>query len=514
MSIRRLAISVGSFFSILAVFANLFFLNGCGNNQANNAETIEGEMLVKKYCTSCHVSAGPELLDRETWETNVLPAMGKKLGISTWSGQYFQESLHAGVSIDDWQKIVSYFLKNSPEKLDASTFKHPLKHSADFLIVKPTLFDTAQIASTTMVKYNLLNKMIYTSDVLSKNLYVWDKNLNLVTKASFQSPVVDIFFDKKSGSGQSEEFITVIGSINPDDSPRGKLLKVSNGKYQNVSTVGELFPRPVNSLTADFNEDGLPDIVVCGFGNTIGGLYLLRQVEEGKYQKSEISPRAGALKAEIGDYNKDGWPDIMCLFAQGDEGIWMYLNDQKGGFRGQNLLRFPPVYGSSSFQVVDFDKDGFDDILYTSGDNSDYSRILKPYHGIYIFTNNGRNKFEPTYFYPVNGCTKAVATDLNQDGRLDLVSIAFFSDTKNNPGESFMYLLQDENARFRTYSLPVDNLGKWLCMDVQDMDEDGYPDIILGNFSIEGFNQPGAASTWDRMLPFIVLKNQLNKGLN
>ncbi len=177
-------------------------------------------------------------------------------------------------------------------------------------------------------------------------------------------------------------------------------------------------------------------------------------------------------------------------------------------------MRFPPVYGSSSFQLVDFDEDGYEDILYTSGDNSDYSRILKPYHGIYIFANDGKNKFQQSFFYPVNGSTKATAVDLNKDGRLDLTVIAFFADSKNNPKESFMYLMQDQQKKFKAFTAPVQNLGKWLCMDVNDIDQDGYPDIILGNFSIGGFNQPGVQSTWNTKLPFIVLKNQFNNNPN
>ena len=39
----------------------------------------------------------------------------------------------------------------------------------------------------------------------------------------------------------------------------------------------------------------------------------------------------------------------------------------------QELLRFQPVYGSSYFEFADFNKDGHKDILYTCGDNADFS---------------------------------------------------------------------------------------------------------------------------------------------
>ena len=511
MPVRSIIIKLCYCGVVLFFLVNVFYLNSCirSNNTIKDAEKVEGERLVQKYCTSCHLSVAPDLLNQDTWKNNVLPAMGQKLGISTWSGQYFQEDLHTGISIVDWQKIVDYFAKNSPRELAVNKSIKPLV-SNDFSIERPIVFDTSNVASTTMVKFNASQSTFYTADILSQSLYIWDSNLKMVTKQAFESPVVDISFFNDESNKQREDLITCIGIINPVDNPRGKILKTTNGNLKELSILAERLPRPVNSLTADFNKDGLTDIVVCGFGNTVGGLYLLKQAKDKKYSKSILASRAGATKATVGDYNKDGWPDIMCLFAQEDEGIWMYLNDQKGGFKSINVLRFPPVYGSSSFQLADFNKDGFEDILYTSGDNSDFSRILKPYHGIYIFTNNGKNQFKETFFYPVNGCTKTIAADFNKDGKLDLATIAFFSDFKNNPQESFMYLMQNKSDQFTAYTLPVEKMGKWICMDVNDFNKDGYPDIILGNFSIEGFNQEGVKTSWDNKTPFIVLKNQFN----
>lgn len=510
MHYRRILVNCGIIFSVFFVLINSLVLNGCGFNNEKDEKTIEAEALVRKYCTSCHASSSPELLDRETWQKTVLPAMGKKLGISMWSGQYFPDDMRSGIPLPDWLKIVNYFTENSPDELPKVDFVDPMYAPDHFEILKPAVYDTSRVASTTMVKFNKRNNSIYTSDVLSQRLYRWDTTLSLKREQIFGSPVVDIIFDSLSSDAAFSDIVTMIGSINPNDSPVGKVITVGSDNLTEISNLAIGLPRPVKSIKADFDKNGLSDVLVCGFGNTVGGLFWLKQKSDGKYEKLLISERPGSSEAVIGDYNKDGWQDIICLFAQGDEGIWMYINDKKGSFNSVNLLTFSPLYGSSSFQMVDFNKDGHVDILYTSGDNSDYSRILKPYHGVYIFMNDGKNNYKQTYFYPINGSTKAVAADLNNDGRLDLATIAFFSDSKDHPRESFMYLIQQENQNFQTYSLPVEKLGKWLCMDVNDIDNDGDQDIILGNFSIRGFNQPGVNATWDTKLPFIVLKNQFN----
>ncbi len=160
----------------------------------------------------------------------------------------------------------------------------------------------------------------------------------------------------------------------------------------------------------DFNKDGLTDYLVCSFGHNLGGLYILQQLSDKSFKKVSVREVPGSTQSIIADFNQDGWPDIMTLFAHANEGIWLFINDKKGGFIEKNVLRFPPVFGSSSFQLVDMNKDGQLDIVYTAGDNSDYSRILKPYHGLYIFLNTKGWKrwkvshYEQSYFYAIKRC--------------------------------------------------------------------------------------------------------------
>jgi hypothetical protein len=245
-------------------------------------------------------------------------------------------------------------------------------------------------------------------------------------------------------------------------------------------------------------------------------LYLLQQKNDHSFKKVIISNIAGGEQLIIGDFNNDGWMDVMCLFAQADEGIRMFLNNHRGGFTTQTLLRFPSIYGSSSFQLVDFNHDGKPDILYTCGDNSDYSVVFKPYHGVYIFTNQGNFKFKQTYFYHINGCTKAIARDFDHDGDLDIAVIAFFADFKDHPKEGFTYLEQTKPNNFLAHQIPINQYGRWLTMEVADLDQDGNDDIILGNFTTPGrglVNKSGFIPNWDQHIPIIVLKNNEPKPL-
>lgn len=471
--------------------------------------------LVQKKCGSCHLPVSPTLLDKDTWMNHILPAMAPKLGIGVYGGnQYYAAGNQnkSATSFTDWMKIVRYYERSSPKKLKLAKTQAPLLKDWSIFSIKIPAKST-QVATTVMVAVDTFNNSLYTSEASTSNLYAWNKNLRLKNTYSFPSAVVGASFNTVS-PGTTTGTFTSIGMIKPLDFPRGKVLQLKLGKNldQVPDTVAATLPRPVRSVPADFNKDGLTDWAVCGFGHTQGGLYWYKQLPGHRYEKNIIREIPGATQVEAGDFNHDGWPDIMVLFAQADEGIWLFSNDRKGGFTTKNLIRFPPVFGSTSFQLIDFNHDGKLDILYTSGDNSDYSRILKPYHGVYIYLNQGDFRYKQSYFYPVNGCTKAAAADFDLDGDLDIAAIAFFADLKNKPEENFIYFEQTKPLRFSAHALPLQSLGRWICMDVNDLDKDGDADIVLGNYA-EGFlNQSDIKPYWDEHLPFIVLNNNTRTG--
>jgi hypothetical protein len=236
----------------------------------------------------------------------------------------------------------------------------------------------------------------------------------------------------------------------------------------------------------------------------------MTQKADHSYNQSTIMKKAGSVQARVGDFNNDGWPDLMVLFGTGDEGLWLFLNNQKGGFTSKNLLHFPPVYGSTSFQLADMNRDGELDLIYTCGYNFHDSRIFKPYHGLYIFTNQGDWNFKQSYFYPINGCTKAIATDFDGDGDIDIATTALFADLSHKPNEGFIYFEQDKALSFKPHAIPVNKYGRWMAIDTISKPH-GRPDIVLGNYATGMVIDPNLKPFWNMQMPLIVLENHNNK---
>ncbi len=254
------------------------------------------------------------------------------------------------------------------------------------------------------------------------------------------------------------------------------------------------------------------DAVVCEFAKWTGCLSYWQQKSDGTFLKSVLRQRPGAIRSYIRDFNADGHPDVIALFGQGDEGIYRYINDGKGGFREETVLRFPASYGSSAFRLADMNHDGLEDIVYTCGDNADYKPVLKPYHGIRIFANDGKGHYDACFFYPLLGAYDAIPADFDQDGDIDLAAISFFPDFQQTPNAAFVLLDNQSKTGFQFQASTFEEVkdGRWMVMDVGDLDKDGDLDLVLGPLTFEVVPDHGEVKEWVKgALPFIILENKL-----
>lgn len=489
---------------------------------------LPGKELATAHCSRCHAFVSPELLPKSTWKEDVLPSMGHRMGIHPGGirpDSLFDPSIGGNVVLnanvypenpilanEDWQKIEQYFIQHAPDTIPPPVRKNPIRMGLKHFNYKETSF-SHRPALTTMVKILPGNSGIVYADGKARRNVLTFLTPELKEHYSIPLPSTPVQLLDRT----DEFYLTTSGKgIFPTDASEGAVQRWIKNEPATGYTAGkpliENLKRPVCIAYGDLNKDGTEDIVVCEFGNQTGQLCWYANDGKEGYTKTVLRDKPGAITAIIKDANKDGLPDIYVLMAQGDEGIFLYENQGAGRFTEKRLLTFLPLNGSQYMELSDFNKDGVDDIVYVCGDNADKTPILKNYHGIYIFLNDGKGNFSQSYFYQMNGAYKAMVRDYDLDGDPDIAAISFFPDYLRYPEESFIYLENKGHLQFNDYSFPEASKGRWIVMDAGDMDGDGDTDLALGSFVyfIPAGDTTGLGKKWLSTGPsVIVLENTI-----
>lgn len=475
--------------------------------------------LYNSYCASCHIAPAIEDLPKNIWEKEILPEMGARLGIkekgySPYARRSFREQgaiIASGtyppkpiIPLEDWELLKKYIVSLAPDTLlnDVITSSEELTQFTP----NPITLDSEKSTLFTFMEYNKVKNKLVVGDIIGE-VSTYDFNRNeIVPMWGFESAITSVI-EKDSIS-----FVTTIGILNPSDIIKGQLFSVQKGNIKPI--INDVFHRPVHTLIHDLNKNGTDEIVVSEFGNLKGVLSILIKDEHGQYQKKILLNKPGAIRVVHKDMNGDNKEDLIVLSGQGDEGITILYQENDLSFRAEKVIRYSPVYGSSWFELVDYDNDGDDDIIIVNGDNADKSYVHKPYHGMRIYINNGKNEFSEKYFYPLNGATRVVTKDFDKDGDLDFGILSTFPDYENHPELSFVYLenIDAKSFSFKPFIFKDSNLGKWLLMDTGDIDNDGDEDIILSSFTYPFTPAPTElAKFWiEENVDLMVLENTLN----
>ncbi len=261
----------------------------------------------------------------------------------------------------------------------------------------------------------------------------------------------------------------------------------------------KLLPETMGSGVAflDYDKDGHPDILFVNScywpgheGKDRPTLALYRNKGDGTFE--DVTEQAGlaitmyGMGVTVGDYDNDGWPDIFITGVGGDR-LFHNVSDGHGGRRfvdvtqaagvggpghwptaaeGDFLQMKEPLSFASSAAFLDYDGDGRLDLFVchyvTWSPQLDLEQSFK-------LTGGERAYGPPT---PFEGAFCTLYHNLG-NGRFEDVSEKAGIKVVEPEGVG-------ENARPR----PV---GKSLGVIVCDVDEDGWPDIIVANDTVRNF---------------------------
>lgn len=206
--------------------------------------------------------------------------------------------------------------------------------------------------------------------------------------------------------------------------------------------------------TADFNNDGLPDLLLLYYQHA-NALLLQNQGAETPAQSFTVSNLGGgqySRGATVADFNQDGLID--ALIVNSNEANQLLLNDGAGGFSPIRMDRSDTTIAATS---ADFNVDGVPDALMG---NTGANEVL-------MF--RGTGGFVSSLLEHTAGSQAAVIADFNLDGLLDaLVS-------NMGPNE---FLLNDRAGGFTSFVPERQSYLDNEDMVVADFNNDGLIDVL------------------------------------
>jgi hypothetical protein len=209
------------------------------------------------------------------------------------------------------------------------------------------------------------------------------------------------------------------------------------------------FPTP-----ADFNLDGIPDLIVSGF------IFL----GDGKGAFHEILPTTQpgqSYSVAIGDFNGDGIPDVAYTTLASSE-VYVWLGDGKGGLK--LIQRYDFSIGDPALGVItagDFNGDGTLDLAIAS---VQHPGMIETLYGDGTGTFQRGTGLQLAQSTPINSLLTA---DFNGDGYPDLAAV-------NSQGQTTILL---GNGQGGFTASPGGTLPVGTGAVVADFNSDARPDI-------------------------------------
>lgn len=461
---------------------------------------------VHETCGVCHAYPPPETFPKDAWRREVKQAYD------------FLRDSKLRLDFPSLESVALYYENRAPEQLallEKAQTGPPRVRFEQVGYRLPENLSQPAISHVNLVHLFDKRKLDVLACDLRHNLVMalkpYDANPTWQILARLPSPahaeVIDL-----DGDGIQDLIVANLGSFHPTNGKVGSvtwLRGTRDGKFVPY-TLLEGVGRVADVQAADFNGEGKKDLVVGVFGWRNTGEIIYLQNKTTDWTKPNFVPhvvddRHGTIHVPVCDLNGDGRPDFVALISQEHETIVAFLNEGSGRFRKETIYAAPhPAYGSSGIQIVDLNRDGKLDVLYTNGDVLDPPMILKPYHGIQWLENRGTFPFVHHALAPMYGVERAVAADMHGDGRLDIIAVnylpaASFPQREHLNLPSIVLLEQTAPGKYVQRTLETSNCNYFSCA-VGDVHGDGKAHLVTGNFFLSK-NRPtsDAVAIWKNL---------------
>lgn len=232
----------------------------------------------------------------------------------------------------------------------------------------------------------------------------------------------------------------------------------------------------------DFNNDGIPDIIVGNNGGTGGdGISILLGKGDGRFQNPlNAAQGVGTFDMTVGDFNGDGKLDVAVAgyISSTQFVIQILLGKGDGTFTKSQTILLPANTSANSITTADFNGDGKLDLALGS-----QQLILYKGEGNGTFT-----KATSINFGTGSLLAQVRAADFNADGKPDLAV---------SDGQNLYALFNTGNFTFTTTKLASAPDG--IFATPVDVNQDGFTDLIVTYWTCANIKSVGC-ETWEVLL--------------
>ena len=443
-------------------------------------EKAKAESLAQKHCSGCHLFPKPETLEKETWGY-VLGYMGLYLGIEDtttlkhdagfivqWQNRrnllkmLKEIPAKPAMKPEEWNLIRKYYIIFAAEKLHYNTPRQP-ELETEFQLTRLNL----KINDPAITLLDHDQKNLYVGTAWEPRLMVWPIDLyNAPNEPQevIRLPTPPVYLQQIN----KQLMVTLLGDLlgnRPLEFP-ASLGEIKNQKFV---LIKDKLPRTAMALRY------LQDWLIPGFGvGRQGNLQLLH--EDGS--NSILSEDEGFVSAHVMNLNDDEQPDILALVANSRESLRAYLAGAKT-FQEIFLQRFDASCGFTRMKVADLNADGVPEVVLTAGDNPDAGPYNppKPCHGVYVYTLHKKPSLSVklAYFEPFHGALDTAIVDLNDDGRMDLVTSTFYPDISRAEPYCLLIMRQQNELQFSSTVIS----GQYRFSVLKELTQNGDANVLL-----------------------------------
>jgi len=237
--------------------------------------------------------------------------------------------------------------------------------------------------------------------------------------------------------------------------------KVNDGSFQSRTTTS-LNDGPKNVQSADFNEDGINDLVSSSYDGT---LTTMIGKGDGTFDTpSTVSAGDQPLSLATGDINGDGHMDVVTVNSAeltGSPTVSIFYGEGNDSFEA--AVTKSVGTDPASVQLGDLNNDGLLDIVVGNEGASNVSVLM----------NSGDKHFADQTQVTMGSGPEVALGDMNNDGILDLV-------TSDSGSSTVSVRLGKGDGTFKAKKVSGVGTGNY-TVKVGDLNNDGKLDVVTGD---------------------------------